>query len=162
MGAKEDERSEEEHEGANQAASMEVIPQDALDLVNSSEISKRWINLLVGMVQVKYFLSWHIAAFFWATVPSLLEDPCDTAIEQALDSYTLLSICESQGHQEVEDALEIQTKLHNGTLLKSPATTKADHDDEVMSLGGTTLVLGENLSQDRVWEFSTCSCFISN
>lgn len=56
----------------------------------------------------------------------------------------LLSTCESQGHQEVEDAMEIQTKLHNGELLKSPATTKADKDDEVDSLGGTTLMLGEN------------------
>lgn len=79
-------------------------------------------------------------------VPPLLEDP-SAVIEKVLDSYNLLSVCESQGHPEVEEALEIQSQLHSGTLLKSPATTKTENDDEMESLGGTTLVLGEPDSQ---------------
>eukprot|EP00435_Cladocopium_sp_Y103_P022359 s514_g5.t1 len=70
----------------------------------------------------------------------------EKVVTQALDSYVTTMTAESQGRIEVQEALEFQTRLANGSLLESSAEKEKDKvtldDDE------KTLILGED-DQDR-------------
>ena len=64
-------------------------------------------------------------------------------IKQAMKSHDVLTTAESQGRVEVQEALEFQTSLANGTFLESSAEkeTRKTMDDKFDDR--TTLVLGE-------------------
>lgn len=86
--------------------------------------------------------------------PTPLEESgkVDKLLNKALDSYMLTSTAESQGHDEVQDALRFQSRLADGTVFDSSAEksimSKATVPDDD-SLAKTTLILGqEDPSQD--------------
>eukprot|EP00434_Breviolum_minutum_P007966 symbB.v1.2.007025.t1/scaffold427.1/size208084/7 len=75
-------------------------------------------------------------------------------VETVLESYILTRSAESQGKTDVLKALEVDSQLTDGTFLdefKKRKQCEKQREEEEVSLGGTTLVLGEeNPTQDTI------------
>ncbi len=72
----------------------------------------------------------------------------DRVLRNTLDTYVILATAESQARVEVLHALDFRDKLCNGSLLGSSLAAAPAPCEDTESLG-TTLVLGEESSQDR-------------
>ena len=75
----------------------------------------------------------------------------DRVLRNTLDSYVILATAESQARVEVLHALDFRDKLCNGSLLGSSLAAAPAPCEDTVSLGGTTLILREESSQDRVF-----------
>ena len=95
--------------------------------------------------------------------PSLQE--ATEIVETVLESYIITRSAESQGKTDVLKALEVDSQLTDGTFLdefKKRKQCEKQREEEEVSLGGTTLVLGEeNPTQDRVAILFSITFFFS-
>ena len=85
---------------------------------------------------------------------------------KALDAYVIVNTSDSQGRQEVQDALRFQERLANGTLFSTPSKKGHGEDPCTPSSLATTWILGEQpgvLTEDFAgWGIGVCGFEISS
>ena len=87
---------------------------------------------------------------FHKKISDLAQDlkKADKVTRKTKDSQVVLATAESQGRIEVQEALEFQTCLANGTYLDSSAEKEKSKTKDDQFEDDKTLILGEEENQD--------------
>ena len=81
--------------------------------------------------------------WIWLEINNSLQDTLEK-MSRLLDAYALTDMAESQGHDEVQEALLTQQQFHDGTLFTEEDLTLH------FSPGRKTLILGEQSSPEMI------------
>lgn len=73
-------------------------------------------------------------------------------MRKAFDAMVITSTSDSQGRDEVQRALTFQQRMARGTMFNSQEKGTQEEGEDIDSLGGTTLVLGQS-PKDSVFAF---------